>query len=88
MKVYIDIIDDDYLLVIKQYNNCKDNIRYKFLNEIKNYENHLKYLNYVFKIKKKLQYYEMLIHNYCIRKHIELYDKWNKIVYKKLNKSS
>jgi hypothetical protein len=88
MKVYRDIIDDDYLLVVKQYNHNSKNKNYYFLKEIKNYENYLKYLNYIFRIKKKLQYYEMLIHNYCIRKHIELYDKWNKIVYKKLNKSS
>lgn len=84
MKVYRDIIDDDYLLVVKQYNHNKDNIRYKFLNEIKKYENHLKYLNYIFRIKKKLQDYEMLIYNYCIRKQIELYNKWNKILNKSL----
>jgi hypothetical protein len=82
MKVYRNIIDDDYLLIVKQYNQNRDNKRYKFLNEINNYENYLKYLNYIFRIKKKLQYHEILIHNYCIKKHIEIYDKWNKIVYK------
>jgi len=88
MKVYRDIIDDDYLLTVKHYNHNSKNKIYYFLKEIKHYENYLKYLNYIFRIKKKLQYYEVLIHNYCIRKHIEIYDKWNKIVYKKLNKCS
>lgn len=88
MKVYRNIIDDDYLLIIKNYNNNKNNKYYSFLNDIKNYENNLIYINNIFNIKRKLQYNEILIHNYCIRKYIQIYDKWNKIVYKKLNKSS
>tara|TARA_B110000444_G_C18717016_1_gene536566 strand:- start:39 stop:305 length:267 start_codon:yes stop_codon:yes gene_type:complete len=88
MKIYREIIDDDYLLIVKNYNNNKNNKNYSFLKEIKNYENYLKYLNYIFRIKKKYKYYEILIHNYCNRKYIEIYDKWNKLVYKKLNKYS
>lgn len=87
MKVYRNIIDDDYLLIIKEYNQNSDNKRYKFLNEINNYENSLIYINNIFNIKRKLQYYEILIHNYCIRKYINIYKKWNKIFYKTLNKS-
>jgi hypothetical protein len=48
MKVYRDIIDDDYLFVVKQYNHNSKNKNYYFLKEIKNYENYLKYLNYIF----------------------------------------
>lgn len=85
MKVYKEIIDDEYLLIVKEYNN--NNKNYSFLNDIKNYENSLIYINNIFNIKRKLQYYEILIHNYCIRKYIDIYKKWNKIFYKTLNKS-
>lgn len=78
MKVYIEIIDDDYLLIIKNYN--KNNKNYYFLNDIKNYENNSIYINNIFNIKRKLQYYEILIHNYCIRKYIDIYKKWERIL--------
>jgi len=84
MDINIDIINDDYLLIVKQYNQTYKNIDYYFLNEIKNYENYLKYLNYIFRIKKKLQYYEILIHNYCIKRYIKICDKWNKLVKKSI----
>ena len=83
MKVYREMIEDNYLLIVKNYNNKN----YSFLNDIKNYENSLIYINNIFNIKRKLQYYEILIHNYCIRKYIDIYKKWNKIFYKTLNKS-
>tara|TARA_B000000477_G_scaffold121274_1_gene123713 strand:- start:31615 stop:31884 length:270 start_codon:yes stop_codon:yes gene_type:complete len=89
MKVYTEIINDDYLLIIKNYNNNNNNNKnYYFLNDVNNYENSLIYINNIFKIKKKLQYYEILIHNYCIRKYIKIYDKWKNLFYKKLNKCS
>lgn len=80
MKVYREIVDDDYLLIVKNYNNNKNNKNYSFLNDIKNYENNLININKIFNIKKKLQYYETLIHNYCIRKYIDIYKKWEKIL--------
>ena len=80
----IDIINDDYLLIVKQYNQTHKNKDYYFLKEIKNYENYLKYLNYIFRIKKKLEYYEILIHNYCTKKCIQICDKWNKLVKKSI----
>jgi hypothetical protein len=84
MKVYREIIEDDYLLIIKNYNNNKNNKNYSFLKEIKNYENYLKYLNYIFRIKKKYKYYEILIHNYSMKKYIDIYKKWG-IILVKLN---
>ena len=78
MKVYREIIDDDYLLIVKNYN--KNNKNYYFLNDIKNYENNSIYINNIFNIKRKLQYYEILIHNYCIRKYIDIYKKWEIIL--------
>lgn len=86
LKIYKNIINDDYLLIIKQYNHNKNNKKYNFLNYIKNFENYLKYLNFIFIIKRKFKHYEILIHNYCIRKYIDIYNKWNKLIYKKLNK--
>tara|TARA_Y100000389_G_scaffold44021_1_gene38752 strand:- start:4485 stop:4751 length:267 start_codon:yes stop_codon:yes gene_type:complete len=80
MKVYREIIDDNYLLIIKNYNNNKNNKNYYFLNDIKNYENNSIYINNIFNIKRKLQYYEILIHNYCIRKYIDIYKKWEIIL--------
>lgn len=80
MKVYREIIDDDYLLIVKNYNNKKNNKNYSFLNDIKNYENNLININKIFNIKKKLQYYETLIHNYCIKKYIDIYKKWERIL--------
>lgn len=55
MKVYREIVDDDYLLIVKNYNNKN----YSFLNDIKNYENNLININKIFNIKK----------NYNIMKH-------------------
>tara|TARA_B110000259_G_C14028473_1_gene405647 strand:- start:41 stop:301 length:261 start_codon:yes stop_codon:yes gene_type:complete len=82
MKVYEDIIDDNYLLIVKNYNNNKNNINYSFLNDVKYYENYLIYLNNIYNIKKKLQYYEILIHNYSIRKYINIYKNWERIILK------
>jgi hypothetical protein len=82
MRVYVDIIDDDYLLIVKNYNKNKNNINYFFLNDVKNYENYLIYLNNIYKIKRKLQYYEILIHNYSIRKYINIYKNWERIILK------
>lgn len=84
INIDISIIDDDYLLIVKQYNQTYKNKDYYFLKEVKNYENYLKYLNYIFRIKKKLQYYEILIHNYCIKRYIQICDKWNKLVKKSI----
>lgn len=80
MTVYREIVTDDYLLIVKDYNNNKNNKNYYFLNDIKNYENNLININKIFDIKKKLQYYETLIHNYCIRKYIDIYKKWERIL--------
>ena len=82
MKVYEDIIDDNYLLIVKNYNNNKNNINYFFLNDVKYYENYLIYLNNIYNIKRKLQYYEILIHNYSIRKYINIYKNWERIILK------
>ena len=82
MKVYKDIIDDNYLLIVKNYNNNKNNINYSFLNDVKYYENYLIYLNNIYNIKRKLQYYEILIHNYSIRKYINIYKNWERIILK------
>lgn len=82
MRVYVDIIDDDYLLIVKNYNKNKNNINYFFLNDVKNYENYLIYLNNIYKIKRKLQYYETLIHNYSIKKYIKIYKNWERILLK------
>lgn len=82
MKVYEDIIDDNYLLIVKNYNNNKNNINYSFLNDVKYYENYLIYLNNIYNIKRKLQYYEILIHNYSIRKYINIYKNWERIILK------
>lgn len=80
MKVYREMIEDNYLLIVKNYNNKN----YSFLNNIKNYENNLIYINNIFKIKRKLQYYEILIHNYSMKKYIDIYKKWG-IILVKLN---
>jgi hypothetical protein len=80
MKVYEDIIDDNYILIVKNYN--KNNINYSFLNDVKYYENYLIYLNNIYNIKRKLQYYEILIHNYSIRKYINIYKNWERIILK------
>ena len=82
MKVYEDIIDDNYILIVKNYNNNKNNINYSFLNDVKYYENYLIYLNNIYNIKRKLQYYEILIHNYSIRKYINIYKNWERIILK------
>lgn len=74
------MIEDNYLLIVKNYNNKN----YSFLNNIKNYENNLIYINNIFKIKRKLQYYEILIHNYSMKKYIDIYKKWG-IILVKLN---
>jgi len=82
MKIYREIIDDNYLIIVKNYNYNYNNINYSFLNDINNYENNLIYINNIFKIKRKLQYYETLIHNYSIRKYIDIYKKWEIILVK------
>ena len=82
MKIYREIIDDNYLIIVKNYNYNYNNINYSFLNDINNYENNLIYINNIFKIKRKLQYYETLIHIYSIRKYIDIYKKWERILVK------
>ena len=84
--VYISnhIIDDSYLILVKLYNKDIKNKRYNFLNDVKNYENYIFYFNIIYNIKNKLKNYEILTHHYCIRKHINIYNNWRRIIKNKI----
>jgi len=74
------IIDDKYLVVIKHYNyNLSKKILY---NDIKNYENYLFYLELIYLYKKKFQDYEVIIHNHCMKKFIDIYYNWHNLILK------
>jgi hypothetical protein len=78
------IIDDKYLVVIKHYNyNYNYNLSKKILyNDIKNYENYLFYLELIYLYKKKFQDYEVIIHNHCMKKFIDIYYNWHNLILK------
>jgi len=74
------IIDDKYLVVIKYYNyNLSKKILYY---DIKNYENYLFYLELIYLYKKKFQDYEVIIHNHCMKKFIDIYYNWHNLILK------
>lgn len=74
------MIDDKYLVIIKYYNyNLSKKILYK---NIKKYENYLLYLELIYLYKKQFQDYEVIIHNHCMKKFIDIYYNWHNLILK------
>lgn len=80
LNMNYSIIDDKYLVVIKYYNyNLSKKNLYM---DIKNYENHLLYLELIYLYKKNFQDYEVIIHNHCMKKFINIYYNWHNLILK------
>lgn len=74
------IIDDKYLVVIKNYNY--DLSKKSLYKDIKKYENYLLYLELIYLYKKQFQDYEVIIHNHCMKKFIDIYYNWHNLILK------